>query len=461
MVRKAADTVDFGSYQRSLAQDVPRETHHEHAEAVLERLRADSDDGSVVFAYNSFWICQRGVHVSRDPSQVEVLVARTLDGRKKCTSRRDYVDIARHAAELVRDDRFFEAAAIGVADPDSFYKVTETGEILAEPLKAEHRQRFTLARSIALDRDPDSFLEFLGDAFAGCKPGQIVLVQEMVGAVITQLAALHEIAFLFFGSTRAGKSVLARIIRALLPDEAVSAVAPHNWSNEYYLAAMAGSLLNTVGELDDERSIPPEFKTVIGRDLLTARHPTHRPFQFVNGALHLFNSNHFPPTKDASDSFWERWRVVHFPNTRAPADRDPRLADRLIRDELPEIAGWALHGAARLARQGTYSDSATHHDLLAKWRSRSNSAAEFLLDDEYVVLGDPAPSIPRETVWRVYRRWCTGAGRRAFGRNIFYDKLLEAGARYGVTKKREDNLRVFYGLSLTTRAIEFADRDAT
>lgn len=77
-----------------------------------------------------------------------------------------------------------------------------------------------------------------------------------------------------------------RILRELVPRDFVTAVSPFSWDKEYFVASLAGSRLNVVGELPDDKSIPSAaFKTVLGGDLITGRHPSHRPITFKNGAV--------------------------------------------------------------------------------------------------------------------------------------------------------------------------------
>jgi phage/plasmid-associated DNA primase len=129
------------------------------------------------------------------------------------------------------------------------------------------------------------------------------------------------------------------------------------------VATLAGSRLNVVGELPENEAIPASaFKSVIGGDLVTGRHPTHRPITFTNEAAHLFMSNHLITTKDQSEAFYSRWLIVGFPNSRLRSGLpiDPGLAERIIANELPGIAYWALEGAKRLSRTGGFSKSAAH-----------------------------------------------------------------------------------------------------
>lgn len=77
---------------------------------------------------------------------------------------------------------------------------------------------------------------------------------------------------------RAGKGTACDMLAAVVPTEFVTEVAsPFNWNNEYYLATLARSRLNLVGELPENTPLPAaEFKTVTGGDILTGRHPRYR-----------------------------------------------------------------------------------------------------------------------------------------------------------------------------------------
>jgi putative DNA primase/helicase len=106
-----------------------------------------------------------------------------------------------------------------------------------------------------------------------------------------------------------------------------------------------------VGELPENVAIPAAiFKSVIGGDLITGRHPTHRPITFKNEAAHVFMSNHLINSRDQSEAFFARWVIVEFPNSRLRSGLpiDPMIASRIIESETPGIAHWALQGAARM-----------------------------------------------------------------------------------------------------------------
>ena len=129
-----------------------------------------------------------------------------------------------------------------------------------------------------------------------------MLMQEIAGAIMLGVMHKWQKAVLFYDPFgRAGKGTIERIIRQLVPSKFITAVSPFVWDKEYFVASLTGSRLNVAGELPDDKSIPAvDFKSITGGDLVTGRHPTHRPITFRNEAAHLFMSNHLINTRDHS-----------------------------------------------------------------------------------------------------------------------------------------------------------------
>lgn len=425
-------------------------THHAYANALLKELTEGSH--KPVGLHNSLYIMDPDTKlwVALKMDALVKQVAELHDGNDHCSRSSDYKAIAQHAISLAEDSKFFEAAPTGIACPGGFYQLHE-GAVRLVPLAPEHRQRVTLPFTPTQQPTPQ-FDAFLHDTFASPEPGeekeQIALVQEIAGAVMLGLMPKHQKAVkLYEPFGRAGKGTMIRFIRGLVPTEFQTAVSPFSWHRDYHLAALAGSRLNVVGELEENDPIPAShFKTVIGGDLLTGRHPTHRPIFFVNEAAHLFSTNHLLATRDQSEAFYSRWVLVGFPNSRLRLDLpiDPDLADRIIATELPGIAYWALEGAKRLVAQGKFSNSTVHDRLMAKWRRNSSSLMEFI--HECCDL-DADAKVRRSELYAAYSDWCAESGRKRFSKSRVKE-LLENNIGLGVRLAEINGYEVLRGLRL-------------
>jgi putative DNA primase/helicase len=303
------------------------------------------------------------------------------------------------------------------------------------------------------ERPTPLFDEFLAETFHSSQPGeaeqQICLVQEIAGGIMVGVMARYQKAVLLYDVYgRAGKGTMERIIRSLVPPELVTAISPFKWGQDYHVAMIAGKLLNTVGEMPEETPIPAaEFKTVLGGDQLTGRHPNYRPFTFMNEAAHLFMSNHLIATRDHSDAFYSRWLLVEFPNSLLRSGRpiDPSLPERIIAQELSGIAYWAMEGAARLLRQGRFSDSIVNDRLMAQWRSSSNSADEFV--HEACEVANRDFTARRSDLYKGYCSWCVESRRKPFSKARFKDLILYNSA-YGITLAEVNGYETFRGIRI-------------
>lgn len=424
------------------------QTHHGYANCTLAELTDDAwpplgHQGAlhVVNPATGLW--------ERKPVEALIrMIAARHDGKEHCARSSDYRAIAEHAISLASDDTFFADAPNGVACPGGFYQIADN-EITLVPLTPDHRQRVMLDFTPANMPTP-MFNDFLHQTFksdhAGEEQQQIRLVQEIAGGIMLGILYKHQTAILFYEPYgRAGKGTIEKQFRALVPREFVSAISPFKWHQDYHVATLAGKRLNVVGELPENDPIPAaDFKSVIGGDLITGRHPTHRPITFTNEATHLFMSNHMITTKDQSEAFFARWKIVEFPNSRLrlglPLDKD--LAQRIIDNELPGIAYWALTGAARLLKSGEFSASTAHDRLMAKWRRNTNTLEEFIHECCAISAGG---TYKRSELYRDYVSWCSDNGRKPFSKGRVKE-LLEHNVGMGIRLVEIDGYETFRGL---------------
>lgn len=426
--------ISLGTLRRQLKDSADVETgmstHAAYAQAFILALKKESGVMPVgvegqIFVYNQF----DSVWEGRLASEYEVEVSKQFDGRENCSRRNDYLAICAHAYTLVAKDKseFFDKAPVGLACGGVFYKVNNDSEIEKEPLGHEHRQRVVFDVMPQVGPMP-MFKRFLAQTFAGdTEDEQINLLQEIVGATMLGVLARHEKVVMMKGEGRAGKGTLMKIIESMLPRESTSALSPFRWDSEYYVAALAGKRLNVVGELPDDKPIPAaEFKTVTGRDLLTGRHPTGRPFTFRNEATHIFNSNYYVFTKDHSEAFYGRWIMLEFRNSlihhEDKQDRD--LAKKIIEDELPAVMAWGLQGAKRMLKRGFFTPTANHRKLMLEWQRRTSTLLEFLQDTDVCVMGQGKEFVTvRSFFYKSYSEWCKSGNRKPMGKQRLYDEI--------------------------------------
>lgn len=423
--------------------------HWRLSQGLIAAIREETGERPV-FAMGDLWRVKDALWLPWSMEDLTLQVGQRFGGGRLCRRGGDFAQVARLASTEAHQENYFADAPVGIAAPSGFWRVTDAGEVVREALTAGHRQRMRLAADPVLDGRPERLLAMLAEAFDGHDPeGQTRLLQQLTGCALTRSLWRHRIVALLYGATSSGKSTFLNVLRAAFPRDALSSTPPSRWGHEYHVAALAGKALNIVGELEDADPIPGgAFKQITGRDMVSGRHPTHRPFSFVCEAAHFFNCNRPPPTSDRDDAFFRRWRVLHFANVVPEERKQLDLDDSIIKGEFGAFLGWALAGAADVARAGGIIETAPHRRALARWRVGNNSALEFLLDPEACVI-EAGASAPGQAAFVAYQGWATGAGlRRSFGRNGFYEAVERGGAVAGVRLVRRDHQTFIDGLRL-------------
>ena len=177
------------------------------------------------------------------------------------------------------------------------------------------------------------------------------------------------------------------------------------------------------------------------------------PFSFVCMAGHIFNCNRMPPTRDKSDAFFRRWRIVEFSNSVAVGSEIIGLADRIFNQEQAAVLAWLINGAVALAKHGSLPETENHRRLIQYWRSANNSALQFILDPEYLELKQPDNPLSAKDVFSVYRKWANEVGVKPLGRNAFYEAIGYGGGRVGVAIADDrDGVKIISGIGFKAQS---------
>ena len=253
----------------------------------------------------------------------------------------------------------------------------------------------------------------------------VQLLQEFAGACLLGFAASYAVCLVLVGPGNDGKSKVLAVLRGLFPERSICAVPPQSWSRGFLLAELAGRRLNVVTELPERDIMDSErFKAVVAGDPMTAERKFGDPFQLVPLAGHLFAANDLPGTRDQSKGFWRRFAVI--PCTRQfQPDEEVKNYDRLVlAEELAGVAGWAVEGAARLQRQGRYTQPVSATQAKLDWQLDSDQVRQFVDDCARL---DEGAETPIDELYEAFVEWCRKTGHVGMNRNRFGARLRSLG----------------------------------
>lgn len=285
------------------------------------------------------------------------------------------------------------------------FEITPKGQKLRE-FDPEDFMTYQLPFKYTPEASAPIFERYLSEVLPD-EESQTVLA-EFMGYIFLRNLKLEKVLFLY-GSGRNGKSVMFDIIKAMLGENNMSYYGLQSLTddNGYYRAKLVNKLVNWASDVGDKLQ-SNTFKQLASGEPIEARLPYKEPFQLTNICKFAFNTNTLPADVEHTDAFFERFLIIPFDQYIEPERRDPKLAEKIIQNELPGVFNWVLAGLNRLIEQEGFSPCEASNKVLKDFRKESDSVALFMDDIGYKA--DPESWTQAKPVYQSYREWCFSEG---------------------------------------------------
>lgn len=265
-------------------------------------------------------------------------------------------------------------------------EIMPSGEIKQIPFNRDNFLLYCLPYQYQPQANCSKFIKYL-DRVLPDKASQAVL-QELLGSIFVKNIKLEKMGILL-GSGANGKSVLLDIVTALLGTNNVSqmdlkslttdANAPNN------RAQLMGKLLNFAPEINAKGEQSHDLiKRLSSGEAVQAKILYKDTFTMTDYAKLIFNANSLPTDVEHTHGYFRRFLIVDFDQTISDAEKDPQLASKIIKDELPAVLNWVIEGAQRLQKNKQFSQCKKSEDILEHYKLDSDAVALWLADRNYV-----------------------------------------------------------------------------
>ena len=290
------------------------------------------------------------------------------------------------------------------------------------------------------------WLQFLEQTFEG-DTAQIARLQEWFGAHIDLELRLEKFA-MFVGEGSNGKSVVLRILAALLGVKNIVSISLDKLGERFQAGRLRGKTANIVSDLEDtDKAAEGLLKMLVSQEEITGEHKNQHPFTFVPKARHTFSTNAFPRFRDRSNGLWRRLLLFVFGNVVPEDQQNIHLADEIVELELAGIFNWALAGAKRLQENGRFSESELCTREASRYRVECNPVATFI--EQCCSVGE-GQTVRRSDAYEAYGDWCYKNGHRALSNGKFGQELKRVVPGLSEARPREatGRTRWYTGVSL-------------
>jgi putative DNA primase/helicase len=287
------------------------------------------------------------------------------------------------------------------------------------------------------------FEQFLNDVFDGDpeqKP-KVQLIIQLMGYSLLPTTQFETFVILI-GMGANGKSVLLKILKALIGKDNVSAVQPSQFDNKFQRAHLNNKLANIVSEIKSGEKIDDNaVKAITSGESSTVEEKFKPPYEIEPFCTLWFGTNHMPGTTDFSDGTFRRARVIPFNRQFPEEEQDRDLAEKLI-TELPGILNLCLEGLKSLFHDNKFTEVEEVTQAVYQWRKENDQVSQFIDDCCDTRADGYAKSA---NVYDAYKKWARDNGvHKYLTQNLLTNRLRQFNVRPG----KKSGFRVLVGLIL-------------
>lgn len=174
------------------------------------------------------------------------------------------------------------------------------------------------------------------------------LIRQVMGYCFSNLNNAKK-AFIFYGKSNTGKSVLLNLLIKICGENNVSNIELQNLNKRENIATLYGKKLNVCNELPDYKMTDTGiFKALVSdNDKVTGKALYNNPFSFYNKAKLVFACNNMPSLNSNKsldyDAFFNRLIIIPCLNSTPSHKQDKNLFKKLLKEK-DLIFTWAMGG---------------------------------------------------------------------------------------------------------------------
>ena len=446
-VAKCGTVYDKPTIQQGYTLDVGSDL--EMAQIALEALR--DEHGEIVHCDGYFWRFGRTRWVRFEHNQLRRMIhefdrSKTNQGGTVKLGKSKIDSIIHEMSTIVEDWNFFSGSPRGISCESGFIRFDQYGNPSEEPHASEHRNRHVVAgkwrsqNPVTLPKDSLLYRllhgSFLGDADFIEK---VALIQEISGVVALGIGTRIKKpkAMIFYGaSAENGKSQFLELFRSLVPPDSTSSISPSKFQDDKHVIKLAGKVINCSDELSNADAISSDrFKAIITGEPVSARDVYKSAVDFLPTAQHVYATNELPYFKGGLDrGVLRRLAVIGFNRTIPPDERVPGIGRRIASEEADLLIAFAVEGASRIIRNGTFTEPESSQQELREWILGADPVAAWI---EFACVVDRNPnSAPPIRTAHAHNMFLAWAGIQGFEKTTPSENHIFHQTRHGDLRPR-------------------------
>lgn len=300
------------------------------------------------------------------------------------------------------------------------------------------------------------FAKLLDEMFPNDTNSQIRLL-ELLGYLLCPTTGLKK-AILFIGKPNTGKSLILKILKALLPPTTVSNLDLSKIGRHNENSALLGAHLNITEDFDSNAQVDMStLKLIIGNEVVTLSQKYQPSVSVAVRTKLILVGNAFPKIKSTEiKPFEERMLFLRFDQVALNPDRN--LISKL-KSELNEIATACIYAYSQALKNGFTESESSNEWFQNQLYDIQN---EKLFIDDMILPGSSNTFIPIADLKKVYTIYCNTNGFTEHTFSALNNALLDASHKINRFKKNMSskdlgNLHCYKGIQWNMDALKELD----
>lgn len=255
-------------------------------------------------------------------------------------------------------------------------------------------------------------------------------LQRIIGYGMTAENSIECAFFLYGATTRNGKGTLVSSIARMMGDyagtaqpELLAQTKRNGSSATPDIASLAGIRYLNISEPKKNMLLDVAlFKTLTGRDTISARRLYEMPFEFVPQFKLFMNCNYLPAVTDNTVFQSERIRIITFDKHFTKKEQNPNLKNELQTDDvLSGVLLWALEGLQEFTKNGEQPPKCVL-DATTRYKADTDKILKYISD-----CMEPAEKVNTSAAdaYKSFEKWCSKNGYALEGKTVFMNGLRE------------------------------------
>lgn len=300
---------------------------------------------------------------------------------------------------------------------------------------------------------PEEWFKFVCQIFAHDLAG-VTLLQEWFGYCLGHSARFQKM-LLIVGPKRSGKGTLAAVMAALVGHQSVAGPTMASLGQNFGLAPLIGKRVAIIGDArlggrTDQGVVCERLLSISSGDIMDVDRKNRDMWTGRLCCRVTILSNELPRIADAAGALSSRFLVLALKESFYGKE-DPKLAERIIQNEMPGVYLWALEGWRRLQANGRFTETESCRQSKLEMEDLGSPVAAFVRESCVLDLNAWEKT---DVLYAAWKAWCDDDGRTFTGTKMGFGKDLHAAASIKKVEKMMDGARVkgYQGIRLRGRA---------